>query len=115
MLYEASNEHNEAEFIISQIVNLGLNPKDVAVLYRTNAQSRVIEEVFLHHGVPYVLVGGTRFYERKEVKDVLAYLRVIDNEKDNISFERISKLGKTRLKKFMEFLENLNKENMKTI
>jgi DNA helicase-2/ATP-dependent DNA helicase PcrA len=115
MLYEASNEHNEAEFIISQIVNLGLNPKDVAVLYRTNAQSRVIEEVFLHHGVPYVLVGGTRFYERKEVKDVLAYLRVIDNEKDNISFERISKLGKTRLKKFMEFVENLNKENMKTI
>lgn len=115
ILYEASNEHNEAEFIISQIVNLGLNPKEVAVLYRTNAQSRVIEEVFLHHGVPYVLVGGTRFYERKEVKDVLAYLRLIDNEKDNISFERISKLGKTRLAKFMDFVENLDKNNMKTI
>ncbi len=115
MLYEASNEHNEAEFIISQIVNLGLEPKDVAVLYRTNAQSRVIEEVFLHHGVPYLLVGGTRFYERKEVKDVLAYLRVIDNEKDNLSFQRITKLGKTRLSKFMEFREKLEKENMKTI
>jgi len=115
ILYEASNEHNEAEFIISQLVNLGLEPKDVAVLYRTNAQSRVIEEVFLHHGVPYVLVGGTRFYERKEVKDILAHLRVLDNEKDNISFQRIQKLGKTRLQKFMDFQEKFDKTNMKTI
>ncbi len=115
ILYEASNEHNEAEYIISQIINLGINPSEVAVLYRTNAQSRVVEEVFLHHGVPYSLVGGTRFYERKEIKDILAYLRVIDNEKDNVSFRRIEKLGKTRLKKFMEFTENLDKENMQTI
>ncbi len=115
IVYEANNEHNEAEFIISQIINLGIDPKDVAVLYRTNAQSRVIEEVFIHHGVPYVLVGGTRFYERKEVKDILAYLRTIDNEKDNVSFRRIEKLGKTRLKKFMDFVENLNKDNIETI
>ncbi len=115
ILYEANNEHNEAEYIISQIINLGINPSEVAVLYRTNAQSRVVEEVFLHHGVPYSLVGGTRFYERKEVKDILAYLRVIDNEKDNVSFRRIEKIGKTRLKKFMEFTENLDKENMQTI
>ncbi len=113
--YEADNEHNEAEFIISQMVNLGLEPKDVAVLYRTNAQSRVIEEVFLHHGVPYALVGGTRFYERKEIKDILAYLRVIDNEKDNVSFKRIEKIGKTRLKKFMEHVESLEKDKYSSI
>ncbi|KKQ35571.1 MAG: ATP-dependent DNA helicase PcrA [Microgenomates group bacterium GW2011_GWA2_37_6] len=108
VVYEANNERSEAEFIISQIINLGIDPKEVAVLYRTNAQSRVIEEVFLHHSVPYVLVGGTRFYERKEVKDILAYLRTIDNEKDNVSFRRIEKLGKIRLKKFMDVVENLN-------
>lgn len=113
--YEAQNEHNEAEFIISQIVTLGLDPKDVAVLYRTNAQSRVIEEVFLHHGVPYTLVGGTRFYERKEIKDILAYLRVIDNDRDNVSFRRLEKIGKTRLKKFMELLETLEKDKLPTI
>jgi DNA helicase II / ATP-dependent DNA helicase PcrA len=106
-LFEADNEHKEAEYIISEIIKLGLEPRDVAVLYRTNAQSRVIEEVFLHHGVPYTLVGGTRFYERKEVKDILAYLRVIDNEKDNVSFRRIEKLGKNRMKKFVEFVSNL--------
>lgn len=115
MLYEAENEHNEAEFIISQLIDSGFNPKDVAVLYRTNAQSRVVEEVFLHHGVPYVLVGGTRFYDRKEVKDVLAYLRVIDNQKDNVSFMRIEKLGKGRLKKFMDFTQNLEKDKITTI
>lgn len=113
--YEAENEHNEAEFIISQMVNLGLEPKDVSVLYRTNAQSRVIEEVFLHHGVPYTLVGGTRFYDRKEIKDILAYLRVIDNEKDNVSFRRIEKLGKTRLKKFMDLMETLEKDKFSSI
>ncbi len=115
ILYEASNEHNEVEYIISQIVALGIDPKDVAVLYRTNAQSRVIEEVFLHHGVPYVLVGGTRFYERKEVKDVLAYLRLIDNEKDNVSFRRLEKIGKTRLQKFVDFTQNLEKDKYHTI
>jgi DNA helicase-2/ATP-dependent DNA helicase PcrA len=115
ILYQAENEHNEAEFIISQIVSLGIEPRNVAVLYRTNAQSRVIEEVFLHHGVPYTLVGGTRFYDRKEIKDILAYLRVVDNEKDNISFKRIEKLGKTRLKKFMAFMETLEKDSFNTI
>lgn len=113
--YQAETEHNEAEFIISQMVSLGLEPKEVAVLYRTNAQSRVIEEVFLHHGVPYTLVGGTRFYDRKEIKDILAYLRVIDNEKDNVSFKRIEKIGKTRLKKFMELTETLEKDKYATI
>ncbi len=113
--FQAETEHNEAEFIISQIISLGLDPKDVAVLYRTNAQSRVVEEVFLHHGVPYSLVGGTRFYERKEIKDILAYLRVIDNDHDNVSFRRIEKIGKTRLKKFMTFMETFEKDKYNTL
>ena len=108
VLYEARNEHNEGEFIIQTVISLGVKPSDVAVLYRTNAQSRVIEEVFLHHGVPYVLVGGTRFYERKEIKDVLSYLRYLSNEKDAVSLKRIEKIGKGRLKNFIEFKGSLN-------
>ncbi len=115
ILYEASNEHNEAEFVISRIVGLSLDPKEVAVLYRTNAQSRVVEEVFLHHGVPYVLVGGVRFYERREIKDILAFLRYLENPKDNVSLKRIEKLGKTRLKNFLDFSDSLNKNNISTI
>ncbi len=108
MLFEARNEHNEAEFIVEQIAYLRYQQKDIkfsdiAVLYRTNAQSRVIEEVFIRHGLPYVLIGGTRFYERKEIKDILAYLKLIANPKDSISKKRIEKLGKKRFSKFMEF------------
>lgn len=113
--FQAENEHSEIEYVISQIINLGIDPKDVAILYRTNAQSRVVEEVFLHHGIPYTLVGGTRFYERKEIKDILAYLKVLDNEKDNVSFRRLEKIGKRRLEKYMELHEKLNKENTPTI
>ena len=110
ILYEASNEHNEAEFITGRVTDIKFqNPKlkysDFAVLYRTNAQSRSIEEVFLHLGIPYILIGGTRFYERKEIKDILAYLKILANPKDMISFKRIEKLGKGRLKKFQEFQE----------
>ncbi|OGY26622.1 MAG: hypothetical protein A2Z24_02265 [Candidatus Woykebacteria bacterium RBG_16_44_10] len=66
-----------------------LNYKDFAVLYRTNAQSRVLEEALLHEGIPYTLVGGTRFYDRREVKDVLAYLRLIVNLADSVSYKRV--------------------------
>ncbi len=97
-LYEARNEQDEALFILSQIKGPYSN---FAVLYRTNAQSRVLEETFLHAGVPYVLVGGTRFYERKEVKDVLSYLRLLHNPKDTVSAKRLEKLGKARLEKFL--------------
>ncbi len=79
-------------------------------MYRTNAQSRVLEEVFLHNSIPYVLIGGTRFYERKEIKDILAYLRIIENPKDTVSYNRIEKLGKGRLEKFLEFKKTLEKE-----
>lgn len=107
-LYEALHEQDEAAFIIETIASSTLRSKklalqDFAVLYRTNAQSRVLEEAFLHAGIPYILVGGTKFYERREIKDVLAYLRLLANSKDMISQKRIEKLGKSRLKKFLEF------------
>ena len=105
-IYEAGNEHNEVEFIITQIANLRYS--DVAVLYRINAQSRAIEEVFIHQGIPYVLIGGTKFYERKEIKDVLAYLRVLANPKDMVSYKRIEKLGKGRLEKFLDFQQKVD-------
>jgi len=112
MLYEANNEQAETEFIISTITELKYTSekfsyKDVAILYRTNAQSRSIEEVLLHHGIPYTLIGGTRFYERKEIKDVLAYLKVLANPKDSISYKRLEKIGKTRLTKFLIYQEGL--------
>ncbi|MBI4999735.1 UvrD-helicase domain-containing protein [Candidatus Gottesmanbacteria bacterium] len=112
-LYEARNERDEAQFIVETVKNytLALIPYSLnsfAILYRTNAQSRVFEEAFLHAGLPYILVGGVRFYERKEIKDVLAYLRLLANPKDMISYKRIEKLGKGRLEKFLEFAEKLN-------
>jgi DNA helicase-2/ATP-dependent DNA helicase PcrA len=107
-VYEALNEQDEADFILRTVANLGLkNLKKAAVLYRTNAQSRVIEEALLHHGVPYLLIGGVRFYERKEIKDILSYLRVINNAKDMIAYRRLEKLGKGRLQRFLEFRETL--------
>src|SRR6185312_14637868 len=104
---EARNEQEEITFITNFLKNYGENNlSDVAVLYRTNAQSRVIEEILLHHGIPYTLIGGTRFYERREVKDVLSYLRVFVNPKDSVSRKRVEKLGKTRFAKFQAFVEN---------
>lgn len=112
-IYEAGNEHNEVEFIINQISNIQYS--DIAVLYRINAQSRAIEEVFIHRGIPYVLIGGTRFYERKEVKDVISYLRVLANPKDMVSYKRIEKLGKGRLEKFLDFQQRLQPKRLTTI
>jgi len=107
--FEAYNEEEEAEWIARQIEGLvgptgrgawltrradddesgRLRAKDVAVMYRMNAQSRAIEEAFLRYGIRYQLVGGTRFYQRREVKDALAYLRVLRSDTDSVSFERI--------------------------
>ncbi len=110
IIFEARNGIEEVEFIVSQLSTSpagGSTPNfkfsDVAVLYRTNAQSRTIEEVFLHQGIPYTLIGGTRFYERKEIKDVLSYLRVLANPKDMVSYKRLEKLGKGRLEKFLDY------------
>lgn len=105
-LYEARNEQDEALFIVNFLKeNSGLL-KQTAILYRTNAQSRVIEEILLHHAIPYILFGGTRFYERKEIKDVLAYLRLLINPKDSVSLKRVEKLGKGRMQKFLDYQVN---------
>ena len=104
-LYEARTEHDEAAFLVQTILQGNRPFTDFAVLYRTNAQSRVLEEAFLHAGIPYVLVGGTRFYERKEIKDVLAYLRLLSNPKDIVSYRRLEKLGKGRLDKFPSLMK----------
>ncbi|CAB4870699.1 unannotated protein [freshwater metagenome] len=96
--YVAESEHDEAEFIKNEIRDLqdkGVsNPGDTAIFYRTNAQSRVFEEVFMRAALPYKVVGGLRFYERKEVKDLLAYLRVLANMEDEISLRRIINVPK---------------------
>ena len=104
MTYEAKNEREEANFVIEKMND---EYGKYAVLYRTNAQSRSLEEAMIRAGVPYVLVGGVKFYERKEIKDVLAYLRVIANEVDMLSWQRIEKLGKRRADKFRGWLETV--------
>lgn len=94
-IFEANNAYAEADFIATEIRSLrglGYNWSDGAILYRTNAQSRILEEIFLSEGVPYRLVGALRFYERKEVKDILAYLRFIANANDTHSLARIINL-----------------------
>ncbi|HET9722070.1 MAG TPA: UvrD-helicase domain-containing protein [Candidatus Saccharimonadales bacterium] len=92
-ILQVSTERAEAETVVRRIKNAAdiraRSYKDFAVLYRTNAQSRALEEVFVHYGLPYRIVGGVRFYDRKEVKDVMAYLRLIYQPEDTASFERI--------------------------
>jgi DNA helicase II / ATP-dependent DNA helicase PcrA len=96
--YVADNEHDEAAWIAGEIDRLadeaGVRACDVAVFYRTNAQSRVFEEVFIRFGMPYKVVGGVRFYERREVRDALAYLRVLVNPADAVSLRRILNVPK---------------------
>jgi DNA helicase-2/ATP-dependent DNA helicase PcrA len=90
--YVAENEHDEAAWVAQRISALsqdGVTPSEIAIFYRTNAQSRVFEEVFIRIGMPYKVVGGVRFYERREVRDALAYLRVIANPDDLVSLRRI--------------------------
>jgi DNA helicase-2/ATP-dependent DNA helicase PcrA len=110
-LYEARTEHDEATFLATTILQSSRPFTDFAVLYRTNAQSRVIEEAFLHAGIPYVLVGGTRFYERREIKDVLAYLRLLANPKDTVSANRTEKLGKGRMERFLSYSKLLHHDS----
>ena len=99
--YVADSEHDEARWISAEIDRLadeaGVRPRDVAVFYRTNAQSRALEEAFLRSGQPYKVVGGTRFYERKEIKDAIAYLRAIDNPDDDVNLRRILNVPKRGL------------------
>lgn len=129
----AQNERAEAEFVLSSIQELlrkGYKPKDMAALYRTNAQSRALEEIFLENNFPYKIFGGVKFYQRKEVKDILAYLRFLLNPKDLLSLKRIinvpargigkmaflAYLGGNKEKKFTPQLEQFAKlmEELKT-
>ncbi|SFJ82427.1 DNA helicase PcrA [Cellulomonas sp. KH9] len=91
--YVADTEHEEARFVAEEIDRLGdsegVRPGDVAIFYRANAQSRALEEVLVRVGLPYKVVGGTRFYERKEIKDAIAYLRAVANPDDDVSTRRI--------------------------
>lgn len=105
---ETHNEQEEALFIAKKIREIKMPLSSFAILYRTNAQSRALEEIFLKVGLSYVLVGGTRFYERKEIKDILAYLRLAVNPQDSISGSRIEKVGKTRAGKFKELMAKIS-------
>lgn len=115
--YEAVSALDEAVFVSQEIIKLNKKEdkafKDFAILYRTNTQSRAFEEIFNKQGVPFRIVGGLRFYERKEVKDILAYLRFIHDQKDGVSFLRIINkaklgIGKITLNKIEEFARNNN-------
>lgn len=108
-VYAARNGFDEADFVVEETQTLvkysagKLSYKDIAVLYRTNAQSRVLEEAFLHAGIPYMLVGGVKFYDRKEIKDVISFIKYLVNPKDSVSKKRIEKIGIRRFEKLESF------------
>ena len=101
-VYSANSGYNEAEWAVEQISLIGVPLNEIAILYRTNAQSRLLEEALLHKSTPYTVVGGFRFYERKEIKDLVACLRLLTNPKDRASLERIKKLGIRRSARLAE-------------
>ncbi len=114
--YEGETGYDEASFIVSQIKELvkagGMQYSDFAVLYRVNALSRVLEEAFVREGIPYKIFGGLKFYDRKEIKDVLAYMRLIQNTSDNISFKRVINVpGRGMGEVTVRALENIAAEN----
>src|SRR5690606_12794298 len=104
-------EQDEAQTVVQkirQLQNQGLSPNQMVVLYRTNAQSRVLEEAFLRHGLPYKVVGGVKFYARKEIKDILAYLRIVNTPNDTESLLRIidtpsRRIGQATIHKLQRF------------
>jgi DNA helicase-2/ATP-dependent DNA helicase PcrA len=114
--FSASDEVDEAYFVVKELKQLqqrGIKLSDCCVLYRTNAQSRAMEEVLVRTGMPYTMVGGTRFYDRAEIKDVVAYLKLVHNPDDGIAFNRVVNnprrgLGKTSIDKLAEFAERSN-------
>src|SRR4051795_5611697 len=112
---EVEDEHAEARFVAAQIAQLvehGLSGSEIAVFYRTNAQSRVLEDVLVRQGVPYQVIGGPRFYERAEIKDLIAYLQVIDNPADAVSLDRIANrprrgIGDTSIARLVNYADGL--------
>ena len=114
-VYRAYSDKEEGDFVARQILDIkakeNYTNKDFAVLYRTNAQSRIFEETFRRRGIAYKIVGGTKFYDRKEIKDMLAYLKVLINPQDDISIKRIinvpkRSIGDATVNKVQEFAEN---------
>ena len=126
-LYEAANSSDEATYTVNQIMHqmADYDLSGCAILYRTNAQSRVFEEELIKAGVPYQIIGGVRFYDRREIKDLLAYLRLIENPVDTVSYQRIVntpprgigpvtiKQGGPPLEKFMRMLDRFREERQK--
>lgn len=118
-IYQAVDEVDEGRFIaetIKRLAKIG-NRKlsEFAILYRTNSQSRPIEEVFIKSGLPYVIVGGIRFYERKEIKDVLSYLKLTQNNSDSVSTDRLEKNSKRKFSIFKKWLSEYDSAGKKTI
>ena len=120
-LYIANDEYDEARFIAEEIEHLKREEyykySDFAILYRMNAQSRSIEEILVRENIPYKIVGGHKFYERKEIKDIIAYLRLIENPSDNLSLQRIINepkrgIGKTSLDKIEEMSARTRNTNV---
>lgn len=111
-MIEAYSGADEASRITSELTRLHETHQwnEMALLYRTNAQSRSVEEGFIRAGIPYVLVGGTKFYERKEIKDLLSYLRVVLNPDDGISYKRVEKLGKRKLAQVLNLPHEMDVE-----
>lgn len=114
-IYNGEDEYDEARYIVEQIEHLKREEyyknSDFVVLYRMNAQSRAIEDILMREGLPYKVIGGLKFYERKEIKDIIAYLRLIHNTADNLSLKRIINepkrgIGKTSLDRVQEISEN---------
>lgn len=118
-VFSAEDEQKEGVWITGKIAELGskYNLNNIAVLYRTNAQSRVLEEAFINAGIPYRIVGSVGFYERKEIKDILAYLRVIFNSKDNKNLERVINVPKRGIgkKTFEELLSVATEKNLSIV
>lgn len=119
-VYQAENEYDEGSYIVQEIEHLRREEyykySDFTILYRMNTQSRAIEDIFRRENIPYKIVGGLKFYERKEIKDTIAYLRLIQNSADNLSLKRIINepkrgIGKTSLEK-IEQLANANEKSM---
>ncbi|MFA5827815.1 MAG: UvrD-helicase domain-containing protein [Candidatus Shapirobacteria bacterium] len=119
-LFTADSEISEAEYVSSKIKfiydNYKIPYKNIAVLYRMNAQSRVLEETFIKSNIPYVLVGGLRFYDRAEVKDIIAMLRFANDQADIISLDRVEKaLGKRRLETFKALLRSIDLQSANSL
>lgn len=116
-LFKASTDREEAQYVVNEILELrrqtDYDYSDFAILYRTNAQSRVLEDALMKNRVPYKVVGGLKFYDRKEIKDVLAYLRLIYNPSDDVAFTRVINrpkrgVGATSLQRLVEYAEEMN-------